>query len=214
MEPTELLEHGRDILAAALEPHGFVFERGIADTGSGGRFAQGAFVRPRHRLEFSVRRALGEVLYRVGHTAITHEDLMRVVAGPRLAHYPGFSADPLDGFRHLRADLETYGDALFGRWTRTFPPSRSVHSRLGRAADLRGSLIRQAIRSDVDRGLYRTEVALAANGNGDYRATVILARQVLANGSRMRRRRATTPCQGSALGASLDAAWLYTHAHE
>ncbi len=109
MEAAELLKHGRVILDPALTVHGFVFEPGLVGTGSGGPFAQGAYARGHHRLEFSVRWALGEVVYRVDTTVISHEDLMRVVAGPRKAHYPGFSDDPLDGFRDLRHDLEHYG---------------------------------------------------------------------------------------------------------
>jgi hypothetical protein len=45
----------------------------------------------------------------VGDTLIPHEELMRVVAGPGQAKYPRFSVDPLDGFRHLREDLERHG---------------------------------------------------------------------------------------------------------
>jgi hypothetical protein len=45
----------------------------------------------------------------VGDTLIPHEELMRVVAGPGQAKYPRFSEDPLDGFRHLREDLERHG---------------------------------------------------------------------------------------------------------
>ena len=112
MEPTEFLERGHEILAPLMDLNGFVFERGLAGSGSGGPFARGAYVRGEHRLEFSVRHALGEVTYRVGKTVITHEDLMRVVAGPRRAQYPGFSDDPLDGFRHLRNDLELHGKAF------------------------------------------------------------------------------------------------------
>lgn len=134
MEPTEFLERGHEILGPIMEANGFVFERGRAGTGSGGMFARGAYVRGEHRLDFSVRRALGEVVYSVGDTAIAHEELMRVIAGPRRAQYPGFSDDPLDGFRHLRDDLELHGNAFFRtvdddfhafaeRAARTKPPS-------------------------------------------------------------------------------------------
>ena len=112
MEPMELLEQGRKILAPILESHGFVYERGVAEIGSGGAFARGAFVRLDHRLEFSVRGGLGEVVYRVGETRIAHEALMREIAGPRQARYPGFSDEPLDGFRHLRDALEQYGKSF------------------------------------------------------------------------------------------------------
>ncbi len=109
MNACEFLEHGRAILDSVLLPHGFVFEPGLAGVGSGGAFARGSYVRGSHRLEFSVREHLGEVVYRVGGTLICHEDLMRVIAGPRRARYPGFSDDPLDGFRGLSDDLERYG---------------------------------------------------------------------------------------------------------
>ena len=40
---------------------------------------------------------------------------MRYVAGKGIAAYPGFSQDPLDGFRHLSEDLKKYGaDFLSG----------------------------------------------------------------------------------------------------
>ena len=112
MKAAELLEQGRTILDPALTEHGFFFEPGQVGVGSGGPFARGAYVRGHHRLEFSVRWSLGEVVYRVGETSISHEDLMRVVAGPRIAHYPGVSANPLDAFRDLRHDLEHHGNVF------------------------------------------------------------------------------------------------------
>lgn len=112
MNPREILEHGRAVLDSVLLSHGFAFEPGVAAVGSGGAFARGAYVRGSHRLEFSVREHLGEVVYRVGPTLISHEELMRVIAGPRRAKYPGFSDDPLDGFRGLKDDLEQYGKAF------------------------------------------------------------------------------------------------------
>jgi hypothetical protein len=132
----ELLARGREILDPALVPHGFRFESGTVGAGSGGPFARGAYVREHHCLEFSVRWALGEVIYRVRDTVITHEDLMRVVAGPRKAKYPAFSEDPLDGFRHLREDLERHGKVFLRTMDEDFeavaeraaatPPRRGV----------------------------------------------------------------------------------------
>src|SRR6185437_2472083 len=131
MQAAELLKHARSILDPALTTHGFAFEPGLIGVGSGGPFAQGAYVRGDRRLEFSVRWSLGEVVYRVGNSLISHEELMRVVAGPRKARYPGFSDDPLDGFRGLRHDLELYGGG-FLRGT-----AEDFHSTVRRAAETR-----------------------------------------------------------------------------
>jgi hypothetical protein len=40
---------------------------------------------------------------------LSHEDYMRVAAGRGKHRYPGFSDDPLDGFRDLAADLAGFG---------------------------------------------------------------------------------------------------------
>ncbi|HVP76929.1 MAG TPA: hypothetical protein VMV04_03440 [Thermodesulfobacteriota bacterium] len=44
-----------------------------------------------------------------------HEDYMLHIAGKGKYEYPGFSSDPLDGFKHLASDLEDYAsDFLSG----------------------------------------------------------------------------------------------------
>ncbi len=79
--------------------------------GSGGRFARTDYVRGDRRLELHFRYSLGLVTYYLGAVAISHEAYMRTVLGPRGNNqYPGFSEDPLDGFRHLRHDLQRYCD--------------------------------------------------------------------------------------------------------
>jgi len=107
MNPVELRHRGAGILEPVLKAHGFAFAPGEVGKGSGGEYAQGAFVRGNHRLNFSVRHSLGLVDYRVGVKRITHEDYMRVVA-ERKNSYPGFSDDPLDGFKHLASDLKSF----------------------------------------------------------------------------------------------------------
>ena len=111
MDPVEMRRRGADILEPVLKPHGFVFAPGEVGKGSGGAFAQGAFVRGNRRLEFSTRYSLGLVDYRIGIKRIAHEDYMHVVA-PGENSYPGFSDDPLDGFRHLASDLEKFCGAF------------------------------------------------------------------------------------------------------
>jgi len=59
------------------------------------------------------RYSLGLVTYHVGNVSLSHEDYMWSVIGERGAsHYPGFSKNPLDGFRDLRRDLEEHGAAF------------------------------------------------------------------------------------------------------
>lgn len=112
MTPKELLERGVVELAAVLEPAGFVFIDGD-ESDSGGPAVSGDFLRGDRRLEFHVRSSLGQVRYHFGDYAISHEDFVRGVRGTdRIegpSEYPGFSDDPLAGFRHLRADLERFG---------------------------------------------------------------------------------------------------------
>lgn len=108
----ELRRQGAEILAPLLTPHGFRYEPGLVDRGSGGAFARGAFVRGDRRLELSIRFALGEVVYRAAGRVLAHEDYMRLVAGRGHHAYPGFSDDPLDGFRHLAQDLERFAAAF------------------------------------------------------------------------------------------------------
>lgn len=96
---------GVEILAPVLAQQGFAYEDGESGSGSGGLFAQGAFVRGDRRIEFSTRHSLGLVTYRVGLEILEHADYMRVAAPRGANQHPGYSDDPLDGFRHLAHDL-------------------------------------------------------------------------------------------------------------
>lgn len=120
MDPVELREAGKDLLIPVLAAHGFEYMAGDVGRSSGGRFAQAAFVRNDAQLEFSVRHALGEVVYRVGNDWIRHEDYVRLVAPTERPRYPGFSDDPLDAFRDLAADLARFGAAFFERNPQAF----------------------------------------------------------------------------------------------
>ena len=108
MDPVEMRRRGAEILEPIIAAHGFRFEPGEVGKGSGGAFAQGAFVRGNRRLEFSTRYSLGLVQYRLGPNFVSHEDYMRTAAGSGNHAYPGFSDDPLDGFRHLASDLQRF----------------------------------------------------------------------------------------------------------
>jgi hypothetical protein len=109
MQPSDTLAAGVEVLGPELVPHGFRFEPRGAGHGSGGPFAWGEFVRGDRRLELHFRWSLGFVIYHVGELSLGHEAYLRALGIARgTSHYPGFSDDPLDGFRHLAQDLARY----------------------------------------------------------------------------------------------------------
>ena len=116
--PGNLLERGAAELAEVLVPAGFEFVETAERVDSGGASAGGEFRRADRRLELHVRTSLALVRYHFGEESLAHEDLVRGVrALDRIAEegqYPGFSEDPMAGFRHLRHDLERFG-AIFLR---------------------------------------------------------------------------------------------------
>ena len=92
-----------------LAPCGFRFELREAGRGSGGRFAWGEYVRDDRRLELHFRYSLGLVTYHAGRFSIAHEPYLLALGVPRGDNqYPGFSDDPLEGFRSLAHDLSRF----------------------------------------------------------------------------------------------------------
>jgi len=136
MQPSDWLQRGVEILAPVLTPCGFEFRAGEADTGSGGPFATGTFVRADRRLEVHFRWSLGLVSYHAAGHTVSHESFMAAVIGRRHAsHYPGFSDDPLQAFRDLALDLrESAGVFLNG----SDDEFRSVAVRAEQIAVVRG----------------------------------------------------------------------------
>jgi hypothetical protein len=115
MNPKEILRTGCEILEPVMRPHGFTFVEGLAGTSHYGDFACGDFVRADRRLELHFRYSLGLVTYHLGSSSATHESYMRELLHGGAHQYPGFSDDPLDGFRHLAHDLENFAsDFLAG----------------------------------------------------------------------------------------------------
>jgi len=124
MTPKEVLALGVAELATVLEPAGFIFIDGGEESTSGGPSATGDFLRGDRRLELHVRFSLSLVRYHFDDYVISHEDLVRGVRGTeRIAgpsEYPGFSDDPMAGFRHFRADLERFGAVFLTGGARAF----------------------------------------------------------------------------------------------
>lgn len=116
INPRELLHAGCEILNPIMTRHGFRFIKGLSGKGSGGNFARGEYVRDKRALELHFRYSLGLVAYHLGTSAVSHLSYMRELLGDAGGNkYPGFSDDPLDGFRHLAFDLENFAsDFLSG----------------------------------------------------------------------------------------------------
>ena len=117
-DATALLERGVAELTDLLTPAGFEFIQSDDGAGSATPFASGEFLRGDRRLELHVRSSLTLVRYHFGDESLSHEDLVRGVRALEAistpGQYPGFSTDPMAGFRHLRHDLERFG-AIFLR---------------------------------------------------------------------------------------------------
>jgi hypothetical protein len=93
-----------------LTAHGFAFKLLSAGESSGGHYATGEFRKGDRWLELHFRFSLGMVSYHLASLSVSHLDYMRSVIGvSNSSHYPGFSNDPLGGFRHLLLDLQEHG---------------------------------------------------------------------------------------------------------
>lgn len=102
--PTDWLAEGCVILAPLLEANGFRLGQPETGAGSGGQAAWVRWTKGEQYVETHVRGALGIVSYGWAGESFSHQDYLRL----RGIHgdYPGFSNDPLDGFRHLAHDLD------------------------------------------------------------------------------------------------------------
>jgi len=102
------------ILEHVLVPKEFAFRFGGEGQGSGGNFAWGEFIRADRRLELHFQYSLGIVRYHAGNQSASHESYMRELGVWDECHYPGFSEDPLSGFRELAHDLDMAEDFVSG----------------------------------------------------------------------------------------------------
>ena len=103
MDPAAILIAGSAIVGAVLSPAGFTFQHTETGHPSGGTFAAGRFIRAGQYVEFSFRWSLGLVSYSWDGATLSHAGYLRGLGAT--GAYPGYSTDPLDGFRHLAADL-------------------------------------------------------------------------------------------------------------
>lgn len=112
MDARTILSRGRGLLDDVLEAHGFTaVEPDVQHDPSA--FARLSYVKGDRRLELGCRDQLAVVVYQLGDLVVTHDAFMAAVLGPAGSNmYPCFTGDPLDGFRHLRHDLESYAGAF------------------------------------------------------------------------------------------------------
>jgi hypothetical protein len=108
--PKKLLLAGVEILDATLRPHGFLFSFNHHGKGSGGWFASGSYQKDDRRLELHFRQALGMVTYSLGSDRLDHETYMRMLGVYGRNQYPDFPQEPLNSFRCLASDLESFCD--------------------------------------------------------------------------------------------------------
>jgi hypothetical protein len=109
MNPRAKLEEGAEILGDFLYPIGFRFEVVNEGIGSGGDFAEGEFRKGEIKLELHFRNSLGKVRYHCGTKSVSHKNYMKALGVIDQCQYPGFSNDPLDGFRSLKHDIAKFG---------------------------------------------------------------------------------------------------------
>jgi len=115
INPKICLIEGATALGEVVEPHGFAFRLTESGAGSGGSFAAGVFERGDRSIEFSFRYGLGMVSYRLGSVVLDHETFMRFSGNWPQRRYPGLGVDPMDSFRALAQDLQSFfGDFVAG----------------------------------------------------------------------------------------------------
>lgn len=104
MTPETMMAEGNAILAEILTPADFVLGPTHSSPGSGGHFATARWIKGEQFIELHMRWALGIVRYGWSDEVFDHLHIVGALAVSK--SYPGFSDDPLDGFRHLAQDLK------------------------------------------------------------------------------------------------------------
>jgi hypothetical protein len=74
MDAIELRRRGVELLSPVLVPYGFVYQGRRSRSRQRRTLCPWRLARANRSLEFSVRRALGEVRYRVNAATLLHED--------------------------------------------------------------------------------------------------------------------------------------------
>ena len=142
-----------------LGPAGFAFAETEEGLDSGDTLATGEFRRGDRRVELHVRSSLVLVQYHFGEETMAHEALVRGMRAleriPEEGQYPGFSEDPMAGFRHLRHDLERFGEVFLRGGAKAYRALKKwvdKHPKKSGFAGLGPLIGRSAIRSPATPG--------------------------------------------------------------
>jgi hypothetical protein len=112
-ECVRIMQAGRSFLEPVLSQHDFTFHLLELGKSFGGPSAAAEYTNADRRLEFHFRFSLGLVIYHLANISLDHESYMRAMLGPNGGNkYPGFSEEPLEGFRGLAHDLSSFGAAF------------------------------------------------------------------------------------------------------
>ena len=112
-DPGEVVEQGCIILDGVLSKFGFNHGDIVRGKSSGGDYATTTYLNGERKLQIHFRYSLGLVTYHFGAFSLLHEDYMKALLGTRGGNqYPCYSDEPLDAFRGLASDLETYASAF------------------------------------------------------------------------------------------------------
>ena len=111
--PKKLLGEGANLLAPALAGHGFLFRHVGSGMGSGGDYAEGRMEALPRAIELHFRNTLGLVRFHFGNYSVAHDHYMKHLGVADRCKYPGYSESPMNGFRHLADDIQSFGTDFF-----------------------------------------------------------------------------------------------------
>lgn len=113
--PTDVMKSGAAILSPLLSTYGLQFRVVSEGQSSGGLFCEAEFSDGVRVLELHYRYSLGLIRYHLADHTVSHQAYMETLGVADACAYPGFSDDPIDGYRGLLSDLERFGaDFLSG----------------------------------------------------------------------------------------------------
>jgi arsenate reductase len=105
----EWLKSGASLLDDVFRPHAFKFG-GVREQTTGNRsIAVGTFQRRGRAVELQVRSGVLVAVYLANGKRLPHPEYLERLGVASQMRFPGFSKDPLNAFRRLRADLLRFG---------------------------------------------------------------------------------------------------------
>lgn len=105
----QIVDGGSRILGDLLREHGFRSE-GVRERREGQhKGARARHARKGRAVELQSRSGVGIAVYEAGGVRLLHPEYMERLHASGEMRYPGYSRDPLDAFRRLRADLIRFG---------------------------------------------------------------------------------------------------------